>query len=357
MRSSRISSFCAIALLLGTLPLGASAQQQLYVYTSMKESMIGQLKTAFARQQPQIKVNFQSAGAGKLMAKIAAERESGTILADVLWTSEVPDFYQLKANGLLLKYVPAEARSLVNPLPDYDGSFTPARLGTLGIAYNTRLIKEAPKTWDDLKKPAFKGAFGIANPALSGTAFMSVDTLAKKFGWGFFEALRANGAKMGKGSGQVVDDTASGDLVASLAVDYITLDKVDKSATLALVYPPEMLVIPSPIAIFKNSANVEAAKKFVDFILTREGQTIIAEDGTIPVRSDVKIPERFKHILPPADEAMKRAMPIDYRKMLAEKEAAATNAAELKAGKKASTESGMSDKEATIRKFTDIMQK
>ena len=264
------------------------------------------------------------------MAKIAAERESGKILADVLWTSEVPDFYQLKQQGLLQPYTPTEIKALVNPLPDYDGSFTAVRLGTLGIAYNTRVIKDPPKTWQDLAKPQFKGAYGIANPALSGTAYMSVALLGQQFGWSYFEGLRANGAKMGKGSGQVVDDTASGDLVASLAVDYITLDKVDKGATIALVYPPEMLVIPSPIAIFKGSPNVEAAKKFVDFLLSKEGQTIVANEGTLPVRTDVKTPERYK--LPSADEAIKRSIKADYPKMMA-------------------------DKEATIKKFTEIMQK
>lgn len=329
MRSIRLVSLY-LAALLSCLALPSSAQEKLYIYTSMKESMVGDLKTAFMKKHPGIKVDFQSAGAGKLMAKIAAERESGKILADVLWTSEVPDFYQLKANNLLLPYIPTEAKALHNPLPDYDGSFTAVRLGTLGIAYNTRFIKEAPKAWADLKKPAFKGAFGIANPALSGTAYMSVAVLSKTFGWEFFEALRANGAKMGKGSGQVVDDTASGDLVGSLGVDYITLDKVDKGATLALAYPPEMLVIPSPVAIFKNSPNIGAAKKFVDFLLSQEGQTIIANEGTLPVRADVKIPERFK--LPPVQDAVKRAMKIDYKQIMAEKE-------------------------ATIKKFTEIMQK
>lgn len=159
---------------------------------------------------------------------------------------------------------------------------------------------------------------------------MSVAVLSKAFGWGYFEALRGNGAKMGKGSGQVVDDTASGDLVASLAVDYITLDKIDKGATLALVFPPEMLVIPSPIAIFKNSPNIEAAKKFVDFMLSKEGQTIVANEGTLPVRADVTVPERFK--LPPVQDAIKRAMKIDYQQLMA-------------------------DKESNIKKFTDVMQK
>ena len=330
MRFCKTLSLCVLTALVGLASTAVSAEQKLFVYTSMKESMIGDLKTAFVKKHPDVKVDFQSAGAGKLMAKIAAERESGKIMADVLWTSEVPDFYQLKAQGILLPYIPQDIKAILNPLPDYDGSFTAVRLGTLGIAYNTRLIKEAPKTWADLQKPAFKGAYGIANPALSGTAYMSVAVLSRAFGWPYFEALRANGAKMGKGSGQVVDDTASGDLVASLAVDYITLDKVDKGATLALVFPPEMLVIPSPIAIFRNSPNVEAAKKFVDFVLSKDGQVIIANEGTLPVRADVKVPERYK--LPPVDEAMKRAMKIDYKQIMAEKE-------------------------ATIKKFTDIMQK
>ncbi len=329
MRFTQLSCLCA-AIAAMSVSTSALAEQKLFVYTSMKETMIGKIKTAFAAKYPDIKLDAQSAGAGKLMAKIAAERESGKILADVLWTSEVPDFYQMKAQGLLLQYTPAEFKSLLNPLPDYDGSFTAARLCTLGIAYNTRFIKEPPKTWDDLKKPAYKRAFGIANPALSGTAYMSVAMLSKAFGWNYFEALRANGAKVGKGAGQVIDDTASGDLAASLAVDYITLDKIGKGATLALSYPQEMLLIPSPVAILKNSANVDAAKKFVDFLLSKEGQTIIANEGTLPVRTDVQTPERYK--LPSAQDAMKRAIKIDYQQIMAEKE-------------------------ATIKKFSEIMQK
>ncbi|WP_301102408.1 extracellular solute-binding protein [Propionivibrio sp.] len=92
MRSMRVLPLCAAAMLLGIFSVTAVAQQKLYVYTSMKESMVGDLKTAFIKKHPDIKLDFQSAGAGKLMAKIAAERESGNILADVLWTSEVPDF-------------------------------------------------------------------------------------------------------------------------------------------------------------------------------------------------------------------------------------------------------------------------
>ena len=312
-----------LALVIGcTLVFGAAVQavaaEKLIVYTSMKESLIGKLKDAFVKKHPDISMDYQSAGAGKLMAKIAAERESGTILADVIWTSEVPDFYSMKKEGILEVYVSPETKNILNPFADFDGSFTAARLGTLGIAYNTRDIKTPPANWQDMLKPEYKGAFGIANPALSGTSYMSIALLVNKFGWEYIEKLQANGAKVGKGSGQVIDDTASGELAASLAVDYITNDKIKKGATIALVYPPEMLVVPSPVAITKGSPNTAAAKKFVDFLLSKEAQTIIASEGTLPVRADVTLPEQFK--LPNPQEALKRAIPIDYQELMAKKE-------------------------------------
>ena len=245
--AKRIFSVIVVAaIVLGAAGFAAAAQK-LFVYTSMKESLIGELKTAFAKKHPDIKLDYQSAGAGKLMAKIAAERESGKILADVLWTSEVPDFYQLKAQGLLENTSRRRSRALSTRCRTTTAP-SPRCASARWASPTTRASSRSrPRPGRTSSKPAFKGAFGIANPALSGTAYMSVAMLEKAFGWEYFQKLRANGAKMGKGSGQVVDDTASGDLVASLAVDYITLDKIDKGATLALVYPPEMLVIPSPV--------------------------------------------------------------------------------------------------------------
>ena len=330
-RSKAVLKVCTAAFILGFTTMSASAQQQtLYFYTSFKDSMLQRLKAAFEKQHPTIKLEPQVAGAGKLMAKIAAERESGKILADLLWTSEVPDFYQLREAGLLLKYEPKELKAIFNPIPDYDGSFTPVRLGNLAVAYNTKKIKEPPKTWEDLKKPAYKGALGIANPSLSGTAYMAAALLSQEFGWKYFEELRANGAMMGKGSGQVLDDTASGDLVACLGVDYMTYDKMSKGANIALAFMPQMLVFPSPIAIFKNSPNKDAAIKFVDFMLSKEAQQIISDEGTMPVRLDVKTSTKYN--LPTVEEAKKRAIKIDYANL-------------------------MQTKETNVKTFIDIMQK
>ena len=296
----------------------AFAAEKLMLYTSMKESLIGKLGNAFAKKHPEISFDYYSAGAGKLMAKIAAERQSGKLTVDVLWHSEVPDFYKLKSEGMWEKYVSPEAKYVQSTVTDPEGFFTPARLGTLGIAYNTKKVAASPTSWADMLDPRFKGGFAIANPALSGTAMMSVALITNTFGWDYIEKLKQNGAKIGAGSGQVVDDTASGDFKASLAPDFIAIDKIKKGANMGLAYFKEVLVVPSPIAIFKGTPNLKAARAFVDFLLSREGQTIVADAGTLPVRADVAVDTQ--HGLMKADEAVKRAMKVDYLLAMAEKE-------------------------------------
>ncbi len=309
---------------------GGKEKKSLMVYTSMKEVIIGKVRDAFTEKYPDIEFDYYSAGAGKLMAKIAAERQSGHISCDVLWTSEVPDFLQLKKEGILLPYVSPEAAHLVSPLKDEDGYFTPIRLGTLGIAYNTNKIKEPPASWEDLLKPEYKDSFAVANPALSGTSMVSLSMLIENLGWDYIEKLKANGAKMGQGSGQVVDDTAAGDISACIAVDYITIDKIVKGATLGFAYPEQMLVIPSPAAIFKETENAEAAKLFIDFLLSEEGQKIIAAAYTLPIRENIPVREDLGLVHPA--EATDRAFPFNYQKLIDEKP-------------------------EIIKKFTDIMNK
>lgn len=308
----------------------AQAAERLMVYTSMKESMFAKLRDDFSAKHPDVALDYYSAGAGKLMAKIAAERESGHLTVDVLWHSEVPDFIKLAQEGMFEKYISPEAVNVRSSVKSEEGYFTPVRNGTLGIAYNTRLVSAPPQEWSDLQSADFKGAVAIANPALSGTAFVTVSMLLKEYGWGYFEKLKANGAMVGHGSGQVVNDTASGDYLACISPDYIAFDKIDKGATLNIAFPQKMAVVPSPVAIFKGTPNLAAAKKFVDYLLSKDGQQIVADSGTLPVRDDVTIPARYH--LPKASEAIARALPLDFAGISPE------------------------EKETTIKRFEDLMR-
>ena len=298
---------------------GPESKNKLVIYTSMKESLIGGIVTGFRAKYPEIDVDYQSAGAGKIMAKLAAEQQSGHIMADIIWTSEVPDFYQMKNEGLLEKFQPKAFDELLNPFDDYDGSFTAARLGTLGIVINTEKVKTPPTGWETIiTDPLYKNSFGIADPALSGTAYMSVALLEKEFGWDYLVKLHDYGAIKSKGSGRVIDDTASGVLTACLGVDYITASKIDKGAPLALIYPKELLMVPSPIAIFKDADHVDNAKKFVDYVMTQEAQQKVADAGTVPVRRDVKMPEKYH--LPDPELALNTGIKVKYTDILPEKE-------------------------------------
>ena len=306
--------------------------KKIVVYTSMKEVLIKGIVDGFKKANPGIEVDYQSAGAGKLMAKIAAERQSGKILADVIWTSEVPDFYKMKKEGILATYKSPVVKETVNPFNDYDGSFTAARLGTLGIIINTDKVKTAPTQWSDLMKPEFKNGFAVANPALSGTAYMSIALLNKQFGPDFFVDLKANGARVGKGSGQVIDDTASGELTACLGVDYITNAKIAKGAHLKMCYPPELLMVPSPVAIFKDTKQLDAAQKFVDYLLGKEAQQMVANQGTIPVREDVKIDPKFGLVSPKV--AIEKGIKVNYLDIIDSKEKIVKDFTELMQVKK-----------------------
>ena len=112
-------------------------------------------------------------------------------------------------------------------------------------------------------------------------------------------------------------------------MDYITNDKIRKGASLKLAYPQEMLVIPSPAAIMKGTKNLSSAQKFIDFLLSEDAQKIIAHEGTLPVRKGIEPNPEFG--LPSAEEAMSRAIPIDYKSVIA-------------------------TKEETVKKFTQILQ-
>lgn len=306
----------------GEKPSDKSAQttkNNLVIYTSMKESLIGGIVAGFKAKYPDINVDYQSAGAGKIMAKIDAERQSGQILADIIWTSEVPDFYKMKQEGLLEPFTPAAFNELLNPFDDYDGSFTAARLGTLGIVINTDTVLTPPTSWEEIAvNPEYQNSFGIADPALSGTAYMSVALLEKQFGWDYFVRLHNNGAIKSKGSGRVIEDTANGTLKACLGVDYITASRIDKGGPVKMIYPSELIMVPSPIAIFRRAQHPEAAKQFVDYIMTQEAQQKVADAGTVPVRRDVTMPEKYN--LPDPETALNNGIKISYTEILPHKD-------------------------------------
>lgn len=297
-----------------------SDKNKLVIYTATKEELVDGIVEGFKKQNPNIEVECKIDGAGKIMEQIANDyKETGHVRADIIWTSEISDFYRLKEESMLEKYKPANFDELLNPFTDYDGSFTAVRLTTLGIVINTNKIKNEPTSWEDLfTNPEFENSFGLADPELSGTSYMSVALLEKKFGWEFFERLRENGAVKVKSSKKVIDETAEGKLSACLGVDYIANGKIEKGEPLKICYPKELVAVPSPVAIFRESQHKDEAKKFVDYLMTEEAQQKIADTGSVPVRKNIQMPKKYN--LPTPEDAMTNGIKANYFEILTQKE-------------------------------------
>ena len=77
-------------------------------------------------------------------------------------------------------------------------------------------------------------------------------------------------------------------------------------------------MVPSPVAIFKEAKHKDNAKKFVDYLLTQEAQQKVADAGTVPVRSDITMPEKYN--LPKPEDALKNGIKIKYTEILSKKD-------------------------------------
>lgn len=100
-----------------------------------------------------------------------------------------------------------------------------------------------------------------------------------------------------QGNGAVLQAVAGGEKAYGMVVDYLVARAKQEGSPVDIVYPEEGVpVITEPIGIMKNTDNPDAAKAFVDFVLSEKGQALSAELGYAPIREGVKAPEGLKSI-------------------------------------------------------------
>ncbi|MNN68993.1 spermidine/putrescine ABC transporter periplasmic substrate-binding protein [compost metagenome] len=98
-----------------------------------------------------------------------------------------------------------------------------------------------------------------------------------------------------KGNGAVLKAVAGGEKNYGMVVDYLVAREKAKGSPIELSYPEEGVpIITEPIAIMKNTDNQDAAKAFVDFVLSEEGQKLSVEIGYTPIREGIAPPEGLK---------------------------------------------------------------
>ena len=267
---------------------------ELMVYTSIYPDIIDNMcKPSLAKAFPEMKVNWFQGGTEKVVTKITGEIKAKKIGADVLMVADPSYYLKLEDQKLLLPYKSKEEKNLINDKAA-DGAWYAVRVCNMIIAYNADKLKaeDAPKNWTDLADPKWKGKIAMPNPMLSGTAYVAVGALADKYGWEYFDKLKANGLRVEEGNSAIQNKLLTGEYAAAMILEENILKLANtKKEPLKVIYPKDGVVqVPSPIAIFNTTKNPEGAKALVDWWLSKEGQQAVVKGWMHSVRGDVKEP-------------------------------------------------------------------
>ena len=270
----------------------AAVSGSVMLYATLKEKQLTALKDAFSVKYPNIKLDYYAAGAGTVMTKIATEQQSGTIGCDIVWVGEPTNIMTLKEQGILMAYESPEASSIDDVYKDPDNTYIGARLVVMGIAYNTTTVTgdDIPTKWEDLLKPCFKDQIMLTDAVESGTMAYALGALVQneKYGWKFFDGLKEQDAVLNSSATGTHNDIAAGAYKATIGVDYVTQTLTSSGSPIEFVYPEEdAVVISGPMALIQGTKNEAAAKVFYDWVISVEGQQVLADAGATPIRNDV----------------------------------------------------------------------
>lgn len=274
---------------------GDIAGSTLVVYTPNEEGMLQSLLPAFEKKTG-VTVQVITAGTGELYQRIRSEAANPQ--GDVMFGGGAA---QANANiELWGEYTSPEDAAMVPAGKNTTGFFTPYQADGSNLLVNTD-AGVTITSYADLLKPEFKGKIAFGDPMNSSSAFAQLTNMLKAVGgdyesdkgWDYVRALvvQLDGISIGSSS-QVAKDVASGEYVVGLTYEPLSLNFVKSGMPVEIVYPSEgAAFLPATLQLIKGGPNPEAGKAFIDFIISEEGQTILAEQTAgRPLRDGIAKP-------------------------------------------------------------------
>jgi iron(III) transport system substrate-binding protein len=264
---------------------GAKKEGKLVIYASAAAQQIQAYMAPFQKRYPFIQMDFFRTGKQKLVSKILFEEQAKQHIADVIHTSVI-ETNILKKRGALSRYVPAEAASLQAQYRDTEGFWTSAFVSGTLLGFNTRQLKrtEAPKTYDDLLNPRWKGALAIDSNKIEWFAM-----LLKLRGRAFMEKLAAQRPQVQPGNVIVLNLLAAGEFPLAAGVyEYSIEDLKTKGAPVDWIGLEPVIIYTVALSLPSQPPHPNAAKLFIEWLLSKEGQTVVNQYGRVPIRDDVE---------------------------------------------------------------------
>lgn len=315
MRHVVSAAFISIALVLGAgaqaqVPPGypadyakivdaAKKEGKVVIYSTTDAASSNPLIKDFETLYPDIKVEYSDLNSTELYNRFIAEAAANNGTADVLWSSAMDLQVKLVADGQAAAYASPEIKSLPKWAVWKDSAYG-TTYEPIAIVYNKRLVPEGdvPKDHSDLlklldtKTDFYKGKITAYDPERSGVGYLFCNEDIKDFpkAWDLFKAMGKAQAKLYTSAGAMMERVSSGEhLIAYGIFGSYALSRSKKDPNLGIVLPKDYTMVTSRVAFLsKKAKNPNAGKLFLDYLLSKRGQEIIANKADLySLRPDV----------------------------------------------------------------------
>jgi iron(III) transport system substrate-binding protein len=256
----------------------AEAEGEMLFYTHDSDPAGAAIVEAFSKDFPKIKASYLRAQNGALYAKLLAERSAGRFAVDVVQFSEVSTAIDFQKKGGYEHYEsPQGAAYPADALGTPRGYFFFSGIDFVGIVYNSDKVPaaDAPKTWKDLLKPRWRNVISCKQ-STSGMQFVQWFELKKLYGDGYWKEFGKLRPHAFDSRAQLFERLAKGDEQATILGEWAGYQLVkDRGAPVVFVAPEDGLpATPLATGIVSKPAHPEAARLFLDWLMSPKGQTL-----------------------------------------------------------------------------------
>ncbi len=274
----------------------AKKEGEVAVFGTLENDIAAALHKGFEAKYG-IKTNYFRGSSTVIIDRVTSEHRTGKMSADAVFATAEPMKFINKEKGLLVRYVSPSARDYNKQL--VDGFFGPNyRSVIIGFLYNKSMIKveDAPKTYEDMVNPKWKGKITMGNPSLHDTTINWLASLPAVFGstqkandW--IKRLAALEPLMLDSMVPVGERIASGEIPLGVAyVKYVHLWGL-KGAPIDYVKGlPVYLGDGNYIGLTSKAQHPNAAKLYIDYFLGQESSEIMANVGEFVNRQGILPP-------------------------------------------------------------------
>lgn len=324
-------SLCLFGMALPLLPLASRAFAQataepadprggtVRIDVSIATSAMTRLVKGLNKHFPNLTINFVRAGSVETIKRFVAEREAGLIATDLIHSADPGGFDYFAQKGWLdtsLTEMPA-LKDFRDGFYDTKAGWVALRATGIAIMYNTNSVKPAdvPKTWKELTDPKWKGRIAISDPNRAGSSFSHLYAMWKLYGPDYFKALAANDVMVAGDGSATRQAVATGERDIAPVSEYDAFEFKKQGKPVDVAWPQDgTILLPAPIALVKGCPNLDNAKALAAYMLSKEGQELIANTTlTWSPRRDVPAPDGK----PPLDSI--KTIGFDWSKVAAEK--------------------------------------